>query len=353
MRCVSILTLALLIATPAFAQQARPAAIFIDSSASVDTAVDEYGSQTTGTVVDSIVSLDLGHGFEATVRPWVMRTTTMTTWNRQIWLAALRYQRTGRRAALRVDGGLIPSPVGLANTMLRAPMNPTIAFPSSLFTPLPRFESNAPRATLLGGLYPYGVSTTLSTRLWDVRAALIDNTPLRARRVLGQGKPPRFANVVLGGGVTPVVGLRVGASVTRGGWRGADEGPDGSQSASVVTLESEFAIRHTSVAAEWVRDRIDIAGNRSVTPSGWFVQGQQTLTPRWFVAGRIEQTSSPALTSAQAYNTLRFRGVENVIGFRLTPELTLRAGHRAKEAFGRTEFDHAAITSLVWSKRWM
>jgi hypothetical protein len=153
------------------------------------------------------------------------------------------------------------------------------------------------------------------------------------------GKPPRFANLVLGGGVTPVVGLRVGASVTHGGWRRGDEGLGGSQSASVVTIESEFAVRHTSVAGEWVRDRIGIAGRARVAPSGWFVQGQQTLTPRWFVAGRIEQTSSPALTPALAYDTQRFRGVENVVGFRLTPELTLRAGHRAKEAFGRTEFD--------------
>jgi hypothetical protein len=362
---VSIFTLAVLVAAPCAAQQARPAAISIDSSASVDTAVDERGTQTTGTVVDSVVSVGLGHGFEATVRPWAMRTTTMTAWNRQIWLATVRYQRTGRRAALRVDGGLIPSPVGLANMMLRPQLNPTIGLPSSLFQPLPQFESKAPRATLLGALYPYGVNATLSTARWDARVAMIDTTPLRMRRVFAPIKPPRFANLVVGGGVTPVVGLRIGVSLTQGGWRRGNEVPlaptidpatvvvPESYQARVLTLESEYAVRHTSVSGEWVRDTIDLASSRSVTPSGWFVQGQQTLTPRWFAAGRVERITAPALATAGTYRTLRLSGVESVIGFRLTPEFTLRGGHRAKQTFGGTSFDHAAIMSLVWSKRWM
>jgi hypothetical protein len=365
MRITFALTVATLLASPCFAQQARSDAVSIETSASVDTAVDQTGTATTGTVMDSVVSVGLGRGFEATVRPWAMRTTTMTAWNRQIWLATLRYQRTGRRISLRVDGGLIPSPVGLANMMLRPTLNPTIGLPASLFQGLPQFEVKAPRSTLLGALYPYGVSGTVSAKHWDARLAVIDTTPLRSRRVFAQTNPPRFANVVLGAGVTPVVGLRIGASVTRGGWRRASEvpgavvaidsgsAPTSSYAARVVTVEAEYAVRHTNLAGEWIRDSIDIATSRSIAPSGWFAQGQQTLTPRWFAAGRVERLTAPALLPSGAYETRRFSGVESVVGFRLTPELAVRGGHRAREAFGRASFDHAAIASLVWSKRWM
>jgi hypothetical protein len=44
---------------------------------------------------------------------------------------------------------------------------------------------------------------------------------------------------------------------------------------------------------------------------------------------------------------------EEVLGFRLTPELTLRGGHRARRGFGRPGFDHQVEVSLVWWKRWI
>ena len=37
--------------------------------------------------------------------------------------------------------------------------------------------------------------------------AIIDTSPLRARRIFAQSNPPRFANVVVGGGITPIVEL--------------------------------------------------------------------------------------------------------------------------------------------------
>jgi hypothetical protein len=129
--------------------------------------------------------------------------------------------------------------------------------------------------------------------------------------------------------------------------------PADNYSARVFTIEGEYAVRHTSLAGEWIRDRIDIAAGRSIAPSGWFSQGQQTLTPRWFAAGRVERIVAPALLPSGAYESRRFSGVESVIGFRLTPELTLRGGHRVRQTFGRTSFDHAATMSVVWSKRWM
>jgi hypothetical protein len=338
----------LLIATPAQAQLSRPSMFAIDTTAAVDEAVDENGNLSNGVIVDSVVSADLGRGLQAVVRPFLQRLGS-GEWNRQVWVAEVRYERQGA-VGVRIDAGLIPSPIGLANTTLRPHLNPPISQPASLFTPLPITLPAGPRLTLLGAVYPFGGQITLSTLRWDVRAALIDTSPLRTRRVFADANPPRFAQAVVGAGITPVVGLRIGASVAHGGWQKAGETPlvTEDHDATVLTVESEFSFRYTKLAAEWVRDSLESASGNMIA-SGWFVHGQQTLTPRWFVAGRIERMSAPGPASGRQH----FSGTEEVLGFRVTPDLTLRAGHRAREGFGRTGFDHQAAVSAVWWKRWM
>jgi hypothetical protein len=332
------------------AQQAIPSRFAVDTAIAVDQSVDQDGNSTTGVLADAVGSVAVGHGFEAIVRPFVQRLGS-GEWNRQIWVAAMRYERAGR-VAVRVDGGLIPSPVGMANLALRPHLNPNISQPASLFTPLPSAMAGAPRASLLGAVYPYGVHAAVSGARWDLRAAAIDSSPLRPRRVFARVNPPRFANAVVGGGVTPIVGVRVGASVTHGGWLRAGESPAILQdaTATVVTVESDISFRYTKLAGEWVRDRLETGGGR-VVASGWFVQGQQTLTPRWFLAGRLERMSAPALTAGGGFEPQRFTGVEETVGFRLTPELTVRSGHRARRPFGRAQVGHQVSVSLVWWQR--
>jgi hypothetical protein len=338
----------LLVAAPAHAQLSRPSVFAIDTTAAVDEAVDESGNTTTGVILDSVVSAELGRGFQAVVRPFVQRLGS-GEWNRQVWVAEVRYERQGT-VGVRVDAGLIPSPIGLANSTLRPHLNPLISQPPSLFTPLPTTLPRGPRLNLLGAVYPFGGQITLSTLRWDVRAALIDTSPLRTRRIFAQANPPRFAQTVVGVGITPVIGLRIGASAAHGGWQRAGESPlvTADRDATVVTVESEFSFRHTKLAAEWVRDSLESASG-NIIASGWFVQGQQTVTPRWFLAGRVERMSAPGPVAGRQH----FAGTEAVIGYRVTPDLTLRAGHRAREAFGRAGFDHQAAVSAVWWRRWM
>ena len=347
-----ILSAALLAApAPLLAQQARPSILAIDTAASLEQIVNGDGTRATGLSADAVVSIGRP-GFEAIFWPIVQRLNS-GQWVRDVWIAALRYERPGP-IGVRVDGGLIPSPAGLANLAVRRPhLNPTIAQPSSLFTALPPPELRGPRPNLLGGVYPFGAQVTLSGARWDARAALVDTSPLRRRRILVRTNPPRFANVVIGGGVTPVVGFRVGASVTHGGWLQAGETSvvTAGHDATVVTVESEFSYAYTKLAGEWVRDSIGTTLGERIA-SGWFVQGQQTLGPRWFVAGRIERISSPLVLPA-AIVEQQLSGVEDVVGYRVTPEVTVRIGHRARRGFGRPGFDHLAEVSLVWWRRWM
>ena len=349
------LILATAIAWPgvAGAQETRPAPIAVDTVAAIDTAVDNNGNWVTGVFFDAVVTAGIGRGFEVVTWPIVQRIGNSGEWMGDIWIATLRYQRAGR-VGVRAEGGLIAAPLGLANLTVRRPyLNPTIAQPASLFTPLPVLEPGGPRANLLGAIYPFGGQVTVSGTKWDARAAFMQTSPLRRRRIISDVNPPQFENVVVGGGITPIVGLRVGASVTHGGWARAGDGPTitETQDATVVTVESEFSFAFTKLAAEWVRDTIETSSGDRVA-SGWFVQGQQTLAPRWFVAARVERMAAPlvrtsGVTDQQLVNT------EEVLGFRLTPELTIRGGHRARKGFGRDVFDHQAAVSLVWWRRWI
>ena len=333
-------------------QLARPSAVAVDTAASFDQTRTLNGGDATGVIVDAEMSVGLGAGFEGMLRPWAMRQPS-GDWNAQVWLAAVRYTRPGP-IGLRVDAGLIPSPVGLSNLMLRPQLNPTVSLPASLFQPLPATEVAAPRATLLGAVYAYGANATVSGEHWDGRVAIIDTSPLRTRRIFSSTNPPRFENVVIGGGVTPIVGLRLGASVTHGGWQRANETPTITENrdATIVTIETEFSFRYTKLLGEWVRDTMETSADDTVA-TGWYVQGQQTLTPRWFVAGRVERISAPALTPLLTRDEQHLNGAEETVGFRLTPELTLRADHRARQSFGRPGFDHQFSLSAVFWKRWL
>jgi hypothetical protein len=351
-RALTLLALALLASpAPALGQPPHPSLLAIDTAAALEQTADFSGNRLTGMSVDAVVSIGRP-GLEAIIWPIAQRLNS-GQWIRDLWIASVRYERPGP-VGIRVDGGLIPSPVGLANIILRRPhLNPTITQPSSLFSALPPLELNAPRPNLLGGIYPFGTQVTVSGARWDARAAVVDTSPLRRRRIFSRANPPRFGTVVVGGGVTPIVGLRVGASVTHGGWLRAGESPavTADRDATIVTVESEFSFAYTKLAGEWVRDSIGTGfGTRVV--SGWWVQGQQTLAPRWFAAGRVERITSPIVLPTLV-DQQRLNSVEGVIGYRISPELTLRFGHRARRIFGRPGYDHQGSLQLVWWRRWM
>ena len=244
-------------------------------------------------LLDSFLSARLGPGLEIYTRPFVQRLGT-GEWNRQVWLAAVRYERKGRggpahrrRPDSRADRTRQPDAAAAAQPHHLAAV---VALPGAARRP----SRSARGSRCSARIYPFGVSATVSGAKWDARAAVIDVSPLRARRIFGDVNPPRFANVVVGGGVTPIIGLRFGASVTRGGWKRAGERPasDGTLDATIVTVETEFAFRYTKLAGEYTRDILTTTTGEAVS-AGWYVQGQQTLTPRWFAAARVERIGAP------------------------------------------------------------
>jgi hypothetical protein len=120
--------------------------------------------------------------------------------------------------------------------------------------------------------------------------------------------------------------------------------------ALVFNVEAEYAFRYTKISGEWVRDRFETDTEPAVA-RGFYLQAVQTLTPRTFAAARLTRASTPLLTTAGVER--RSRSVmEATGGYRLTPQLTLKAGYQASRPFGPSDWNHAAIWSLVWAQRW-
>ena len=106
-------------------QLARPAIVAVDSSVAIDRTRTATGDESSAITMDAVMSMGVGGNFEAIVRPWVQKSAT-GEWNRQVWVAALRYERPGP-VGLRVDAGLIPSPIGMSNMLLRPQLNANIS----------------------------------------------------------------------------------------------------------------------------------------------------------------------------------------------------------------------------------
>jgi hypothetical protein len=121
--------------------------------------------------------------------------------------------------------------------------------------------------------------------------------------------------------------------------------------ATLVTVEADYSFRYSRVIGEWTRDALDTTTGRAVA-TGWYVQAQQILTPRFFLAARVERIGAPVPDPRLAPVVEAFAGTEEVMGFRLTPDVTFRVGHRARRAFGQTNYANQAAASIVWAHRW-
>jgi hypothetical protein len=328
----------------------RPAIEVVAAAAGSSDAVDDPF-----VVFDFASTIPVATNFDVIVRPYVRRLPG-GDWDALLYQAQVRYQPL---SGVRIDAGIITSPIGLGTLELRPDLNPTVGYPFYYFGRLPLFDEFANRLQILSGGYPLGAVVSLSSGRWDARAGVTDGTPARYRNVLDEASPGGMPQAIAGGGVTLMPGLRIGGAVARGQYRRASDAdyygqatygpPLTDASALVFNLEAEFAFRYTRLSGEWVRDRFD-----SPTPAisrGFYVQGVQTITPRTFAAARLTRASSPVQTAGGRARWTRTTA-EMTGGYRLSPDVTLRAGYEAGRAFGVQNWNHAAVFSVVWSKRW-
>ena len=202
-RVAITLAAGLCLAPPAVAQTTSRVALDVVGAADVDA-----GSQVTresSVWLDVFGAVRISGNFDLRVRPVVFRRPFDGSWQTQMYELALRYERPGT-IGVRLDGGVFPSPVGLAILENRPNKNPVVSQHSTLYLPVPRYEPGTPTTFLLAAAYPLGAKLTVSGTRWDARAAVVDSSPIRGRPFFGDNKPPRMANIVAGAGLTHTSG---------------------------------------------------------------------------------------------------------------------------------------------------
>ncbi|MEO7274417.1 MAG: hypothetical protein ABIX28_02890 [Vicinamibacterales bacterium] len=228
--------------------------------------------------------------------------------------------------------------------------NPTIGAPFFYFAPLPRFDARYDGVQLMSGGYPLGVLASSSGAHWDARVGVTDQSPTRRRNVISRDRPPAAAQLVAGGGYSPFAGLRVGASLARGRYREPTTGQPG-RSVAVTTIEGEYAVGHTRISGEWIHDGFQTT-TRSVVARGFSLDAMQTLTARWFVAGRVNRASAPVFKTPLDQPRQVADSSEATLGYRLSHDVTLRAGYETSRWYGVPLRQHGLATSVVWARRW-
>jgi hypothetical protein len=335
----------------AFAQ--TPERFSLDTAIEADVFRGQNALDRPNIVVDITGVVRIGGGWTAYVRPW-FRQPRAPSWDKEIYQAALQYERPGP-IATRLNIGYIVSPVGLGLMDTRPGINPTILPHLAYVTPMAPLEAGGPVVFPIASTYPLGSELTVSGARWDARAAIVDSAPARIYVVNNTSTNPARAPVFeAGAGVTPKIGLRVGGSFARGNYVTGRELKPAAASGRMMTsvgFEGEYAFGYTKISGEVTHDTFETA-HSTVVAYEWFIQGTHTLTPRVFLAGRDEGTSAPPPFSGATTNRPLFHVTEATVGYRLSPEFTLRGSFYARKSFARVDWDQQAGVSLVWAHRW-
>jgi hypothetical protein len=313
----------------------------VEAVASASTTTDAPGDPML--IFDGVATVRLGRDLDVIARPYAHRLPG-NRWTAEMYQLQLRYV-TPMRPRIRIDAGILAAPMGLATLEMIPDRNPTISGPFFFFAPLPAFSSPREEALVLAPGYPLGVMASASGDRWDARAGVIDQTPARRRNVLASDRPAAAAQVVAGGGVTPMPGFRIGAGFAHGRYGQVQD-----LDATVINVEAEYAAGYTRVAGEWIRDRFETPTGPAIV-NALTAQAVRTITPRWFAAARASRASSPVLR-AGSRQQMAASAIEATAGYRLSPELTLKASHQASRRYGVADWDHTMAASVVVSRRW-
>jgi len=303
--------------------------------------------------LDLTATARITDSLDVVVRPWVRRLVG-GDWSKEMYQLQIRYQPT-TAIPLRIDAGIIASPLGLVTLEMRPDRNPVIGNPSYYFSPLPSFDGRFDRVQIMSGGYPLGAIASGSGNRWDARAGVTDGTPARNRKMMSTDRPPARAQFIAGGGVTPLEGLRFGTGFARGIYREpslatatAPARPE--RLAAIFSLEGEYSIRHTRLAGEWIRDRFETNTTPAVARAFLF-EAVQTLTPRVYAASRTTRTSTPVF-AAGARTRRSGTTTEATLGYRVSPDITLKGGYQGSRTYITDAWTHAAAASVVVFKRW-
>jgi len=232
-------------------------------------------------------------------------------------LLTLRY---GRSRALVVEGGKVLYPIGAFAARRFSNTNPVIGAPD-LYIPQ----------------YPAGVIVSGAAGALDYRAALLSLPLVNPRYTPKPGKRVRPA---AGAGVSVGPGFRIGVAATRGPYLSRDltaQLPTGTAwddySQSIAGVDARYSAGYLEARGEATWSSYDVPTvENKVRGFGWYGEVRGTITPRFFVAARYEDSKyafirpvSPAFWVGA--ETRQMNG-EIGAGFRFNADALLKASFR-------------------------
>jgi hypothetical protein len=184
--------------------------------------------------------------------------------------------------------------------------------------------------------YPIGVKVSGEAGGFDYRAGLVS---LPTTHVGYEPEPTARLRPALGAGYTPIVGLRFGASFTVGPYLSnsiASAALDGKSwtayQQTVMALDAQYAVGYLETHAEAARGTYDLAGGSSIRGFTYYGEAKYTLTPRLFVAARVERNKYPFIRPTTPPWTAKltdFVDGEAGVGVRLTSSTLLKGSVRS------------------------
>jgi hypothetical protein len=228
----------------------------------------------------------------------------------------VRFERSTR---LVIDVGKMPSPVGAFAGRRFSTRNPLIGMPDGY--PVQ---------------YPVGAVASGTAGWVDYRGGAVS---LAVAHPGYTPVPDRAINPVIGAGITPVVGVRLGVSGTVSSYLNKsftsaqlDARDWTSYHERIGALDAELSRGYLELHGEWARSEYDVP--RRVGPARgttYYVEAKYTISPRFFLAARRERNNYPfiaAFGAAWASSNTDFHDTEVGAGVRLSPSTLLKGSYR-------------------------
>jgi hypothetical protein len=237
--------------------------------------------------------------------------------------ATLNYSRVGQKGSLLVRAGELPTAFGSFLLRYDEAENPLVDLP------IEYGYYYAPVSIL--GLAGAQVDATRGK--WDGRIQFANSSPANPRSIFASDQ---YGNWAGGGGYTIRQGLRVGVSGYRGPYLDRHyayyfpgEANPSKLPAHAIGVDGNWVHGHTSAYVEFQRFVMPYTVIPSFRETAGYAEVKQTLSPRWFVAGRYGLESDSA--------TGRANSVETSAGFRMGRFQLLKVGYEIEHYSSSTE----------------
>ncbi len=256
-------------------------------------------------VLDATATVRMTDTLDVIVRPWIRRLPG-GDWSKEMYQLQVRYQ-PATRVPLRIDAGIISSPLGIIALEMRPDRNPFIGIAVVLFlaAALVRRQVRS-RAAPVGRLSlgrdgePLGTEVGCARRGHRRHAGAEpedDVVESPAGRAAARRRRRRHADP------RPPSRRRLRARhLSRPDYDGLDlaRAADRAASATVFNLEGEYAVGYTRIAGEWILDSFETATTPAVA-RGYLLEAVRTLTPRWYSPAARRVPRRPSSPPAHAY----------------------------------------------------